>query len=72
MIFAPGYQNDYLLYTCQNCPRAAGTLESYGIVGLAGLRPQFEEIPERHICQLRILGRWISWLLPGHFARLTL
>jgi len=43
--FRAGYQNDYLLYTCQNCPRAAGTLESYGVVGLAASAPQFEENP---------------------------
>lgn len=43
--FRAGYQNDYLLYTCQHCPRAAGTLESFGIVGLAASEPQFEENP---------------------------
>ncbi len=40
-----GYQQDYLKYTCQDCPRAAGTLESFGIVGLAASIPQYEEYP---------------------------
>ena len=40
-----GYQNDYLKYTCQNCPRSAGTLESFGITGLAASSAQFEEYP---------------------------
>ncbi len=40
-----GYQNDYLKYTCQNCPRAPGTLESFGIVGLTASSSEFEEYP---------------------------
>ncbi len=40
-----GYQTNYLKYTCQNCPRAAGTLESFGIVGLKPSNPEFDEYP---------------------------
>ncbi len=40
-----GYQTDYLKYTCQNCPRTAGTLASFGIAGLGASNPQFEEYP---------------------------
>jgi len=40
-----GYQQDYMKYTCQSCPRAAGTLESFNIVGLAASNPNFEEYP---------------------------
>ena len=40
-----GYQSDYLKYTCQGCPRAPGTLESFGIAGLAASSPQLEEYP---------------------------
>jgi hypothetical protein len=40
-----GYQQDYLKYTCQSCPRAAGTLASFNIVGLAASNPTFEEYP---------------------------
>jgi hypothetical protein len=40
-----GYQQDYLKYTCQSCPRAAGTLASFGIAGLAATNSKFEEYP---------------------------
>jgi hypothetical protein len=40
-----GYQQDYLKYTCQGCPRAAGTLANFGIVGLSASNPEFEEYP---------------------------
>jgi hypothetical protein len=40
-----GYQNDYLKYSCEGCPRPSGTLASFGIVGLAASSPQFEENP---------------------------
>jgi Carboxypeptidase regulatory-like domain len=40
-----GYQNDYLTYTCQNCPRAQGTLASFGIAGLAANTPGVELYP---------------------------
>jgi hypothetical protein len=43
--FRAGYQTDYLKYSCQNCPRAAGTLASFGIDGLAASSPGFEEYP---------------------------
>lgn len=40
-----GYQQNYLKYTCQGCPRTAGTLASFGIVGLAASNPLFDEYP---------------------------
>ena len=40
-----GYQQDYLKYTCQGCPRARGSLASFGIIGLAAPNPQYEEYP---------------------------
>ncbi len=40
-----GYQNNYLKYTCQNCPRAPGTLANFGIAGLSASSPQLEEYP---------------------------
>jgi hypothetical protein len=40
-----GYQQDSLEYTCQGCPRAPGTLESFGIVGLKATTPELEEYP---------------------------
>lgn len=40
-----GYQNDYLTYTCQGCPRAPGTLASFGIAGLTNPLPQFNLYP---------------------------
>ncbi len=40
-----GYQRDYLTYTCQGCPRPAGTLASFGIAGLTNPLPQFNLYP---------------------------
>ena len=40
-----GYQQDYLRYSCQACPRPPGTLGSFGIAGLAAPNPQFELYP---------------------------
>jgi Carboxypeptidase regulatory-like domain len=40
-----GYQRDYLTYTCSGCPRAAGTLASFGIAGLTNPLPEFDEYP---------------------------
>ncbi len=40
-----GYQRNYLSYNCQGCPRPAGTLASFGIVGLTNPLPQFNLYP---------------------------
>lgn len=40
-----GYQRDYLTYSCQGCPRPAGTLAGFGIVGLTNPLPQFNLYP---------------------------
>ncbi len=40
-----GYQQDYLSYSCNGCPRAAGTLAGFGIVGLTDVLPQFNLYP---------------------------
>jgi hypothetical protein len=40
-----GYQRDYLIYSCQGCPRPTGTLAGFGIAGLAASSSQTEEYP---------------------------
>jgi hypothetical protein len=40
-----GYQRDYLSYSCAGCPRPAGTLASFDIVGLTNPLPQFNLYP---------------------------
>ncbi len=40
-----GYQKDYLIYSCQGCPRSQGTLAGFGIQNLAASSPQTEEDP---------------------------
>lgn len=40
-----GFQHDYLIFTCQDCPRAAGTLGGFGIENLQAASPQFDEYP---------------------------
>jgi len=39
-----GWQRNYLTYTCEGCPRAAGTLSSFGIAGLTNALPQFDSL----------------------------
>jgi len=58
-----GYQNDYLKYTCQSCPRAPGTLAGFNIVGLAAANPEFEEYPNI------TFSNFASWGdgFPGYF-----
>jgi hypothetical protein len=40
-----GYQRDYLSVDCGGCPRPAGTLSGFGILGLAASTPSVEEYP---------------------------
>ena len=40
-----GYQKDYLTYSCQGCPRPAGTLAGFDIAGLTNPLPQFNLYP---------------------------
>jgi hypothetical protein len=40
-----GYQRNYLSYSCAGCPRPAGTLASFGVVGLTNPLPQFNLYP---------------------------
>ena len=61
--FRIGYQKDYLKYTCQSCPRAAGTLASFNIVGLAASNPTFEEYPNVTFSNFSSLGDGF----PGYF-----
>ncbi len=58
-----GYQGDYLKYSCQGCPRAAGTIESFGIAGLAAAVPAFEEYPNFTFSNFPALGDGF----PGYF-----
>jgi hypothetical protein len=58
-----GYQQDYLLYSCQNCPRPAGTIESFGITGLVAAVPSFEEYPNFAFSNFPALGDGF----PGYF-----
>lgn len=39
-----GWQHNYLTYTCEGCPRPAGTLSSFGIAGLTNALPQFDSL----------------------------
>lgn len=41
-----GYQRDYLSYSCQGCPRPAGTIASFGVANLAAPNPGFELYPD--------------------------
>jgi len=58
-----GYQDDYLKYSCQNCPRPAGTIESFGITGLQASVPSFEEYPNFVFSNFPALGDGF----PGYF-----
>ncbi len=51
-----GYQRDYLTYTCQGCPRPAGTLASFGIAGLTNPLPQFNEYPNMQFQNFPLWG----------------
>lgn len=58
-----GYQRDYLTYTCQGCPRPAGTLSGFGIAGLTNPLPQFNLYPNI------ILNNFALWGdgFPGYY-----
>lgn len=58
-----GYQGDYLKYSCQNCPRPAGTIASFGIAGLTAAIPEFEEYPNFGFSNFPALGDGF----PGYF-----
>lgn len=58
-----GYQRDYLTYTCQNCPRPAGTLASFGIAGLTNPLPQFNMYPNIVMTNFPLWGDGF----PGYF-----
>jgi len=58
-----GYQDDYLKYSCQNCPRPAGTIESFGIAELQASVPSFEEYPNFVFSNFPALGDGF----PGYF-----
>ena len=58
-----GYQRDYLTYTCQNCPRPAGTLGSFGIAGLTNPLPQFNMYPNIVLSNFALWGDGF----PGYF-----
>lgn len=51
-----GYQRDYLTYTCQGCPRPAGTLASFGIAGLTNPLPQFNLYPNIVLTNFALWG----------------
>lgn len=58
-----GYQRDYLTYSCQNCPRAAGTLAGFGIAGLTNPLPQFNMYPNIVLSNFALWGDGF----PGYF-----
>jgi Carboxypeptidase regulatory-like domain len=58
-----GYQGDYLKYSCQSCPRPAGTIENFGIADLAASVPEFEEYPNFTFSNFPALGDGF----PGYF-----
>ena len=58
-----GYQGDYLKYSCQNCPRPPGTIESFGIADLTAAVPAFEEYPNFTFSNFPALGDG----LPGYY-----
>lgn len=41
-----GYQQDFLIESCQGCPRKPGLIASFGIQGLQAGTPQLEEYPQ--------------------------
>jgi hypothetical protein len=58
-----GFQRDYLTYTCQNCPRPAGTLGGFGIAGLTNPLPQFNMYPNIVLSNFALWGDGF----PGYF-----
>jgi hypothetical protein len=58
-----GYQKDYLTYACQGCPRAPGTLASFGIAGLTTPLPQFNMYPNIVLSNFALWGDGF----PGYF-----
>jgi len=58
-----GYQRDYLTYSCQNCPRAPGTLAGFGIAGLTDPLPQFNMYPNVVLSNFALWGDGF----PGYF-----
>lgn len=58
-----GYQRDYLTYTCEGCPRPAGTLASFGVAGLSTSIPQFNLYPNV------VLNNFAPWGdgFPGYY-----
>ena len=58
-----GYQRDYLTYSCQNCPRKAGTLAGFGIAGLTNPLPQFNMYPNILLSNFALWGDGF----PGYF-----
>ncbi len=58
-----GYQLDFLTYTCQNCPRPAGTLAGFGIAGLTDPLPQFNLYPNIELTNFALWGDGF----PGYF-----